>query len=296
MKRRQFINRTLWFSMGAGLTAACGDRNASPQGRRPEVLRFSVTDLQGMEPLKRDFEAFAQALENILSLPVELVPLDSFVAAAPALIDRKTDLVLAGPSEYLLLNARAQGIPIIAVTRPRYRSKIMVRANHALKTVQDLKGKVVGMRTEGSTAGHIGASQLLADAGVDPVQDVTVRMVGDRGLTALLSGEIDAWADSLNRTTKFINQTPDAASQVVTLVEGPPLPSDVFVASPSLHSDFLQILGETLLTQQNVFLKAILQGPANDRYSDSEFVTASDGDYDPIRATYRTLGLEALIQ
>ena len=296
MKRRQFINRTLWFSIGAGVTAACGDRNASPQGRRPEALRFSVTDLQGMEPLKRDFSPFAQALEEVLSLPVELVPLDSFVAAAPALLDEKMDLVMAGPSEYLLLQARAQAVPVVGITRPEYKSRITVRADSDIETVQDLKGKVFGMSAEGATAGHIGASQVLANAGLDPLEDLTIRMVGDDCVQALLAGDIDAFAISPNKTAKFLRKVNGAKDQVRTLVDGAPLPNDVFVASRTLDPDFLSALTDTMVTEQDALLTALLESGENSKYAKSQFVPARDGDYDQIRAMYHTLGLEKLVE
>ena len=179
MKRRHFLRNAVWFAAGCGAVAACGDRGGTDTGQRPDLLRFSVTDLQGLDPLQRDYGAFVEALSEVINIPVEPVPLASFVAAAPALVDRHMDFVFAGPSEYLLLNARAQAIPVVAVTRPNYRSSILVRADSGIEAIQDLKGKVFGMSSEGATAGHLGASQILADAGLDPLRDLTVRMVGN---------------------------------------------------------------------------------------------------------------------
>ncbi|MEM9771874.1 MAG: PhnD/SsuA/transferrin family substrate-binding protein [Cyanobacteria bacterium P01_D01_bin.73] len=297
MRRRQFVSNALWFAAGSGLVAACGDRGGlSGINHNLDALRFSVTDVKGIEPLEKDFGEFYRALGEAIALPIEPVPLDSFVAAAPALLNKQMDLVLAGPSEYLLLNARARAVPIVAITRPGYRTKMVTLADSGLKTLKDLKGKAVGMRTEGSTAGHIGASQLIADAGLDPVQDITVKMPGDRGLTALLSGEIDAWADSASRIDRFIGNVDGALDKVVTLVEGPPLPNDVFVASSSLDSAFLKALEETMVSQQEKLLTALLQSPENSKYAKSTLVPAMDSDYDQVRTMYQTLGLDALIQ
>ncbi|MEM9245020.1 MAG: phosphonate ABC transporter substrate-binding protein, partial [Cyanobacteria bacterium P01_F01_bin.153] len=93
MKRRRFIKNALWFAAGSSLVAACGDRGAPSGGNSPEVLRFSVTDVAGLEPLEEDFGAFYNALGEAIALPVEPVPLDSFVAAAPALLNQQMDLV-----------------------------------------------------------------------------------------------------------------------------------------------------------------------------------------------------------
>ncbi|MEM6500775.1 MAG: PhnD/SsuA/transferrin family substrate-binding protein [Cyanobacteria bacterium P01_C01_bin.89] len=296
MKRRRFIQNSLWFAAGSGLAVGCGGSGGSPASNGPEVLRFSVTDVAGLEPLEADFGAFYNALEEAIALPVEPVPLDSFVAAAPALLNQQMDLVLAGPSEYLLLNARAQAIPVVAITRPNYRSRITVLADSGIETVEDLNGKVFGIASEGATAGHIGAGQLMVDAGLDPAIDVVISTVGQATVEALLSGEIDAFAASPSTTDKRLSKVDGAADKVKTLIDGPPLPNDVFVASSALDPAFLDMLKETMVSQQDLLLEALLKSPENSKYAKSQLVPAQDSDYDQIRAMYRTLGLEKLIQ
>ncbi|MGD1849346.1 MAG: phosphate/phosphite/phosphonate ABC transporter substrate-binding protein [Cyanophyceae cyanobacterium] len=297
MKRRRFIKNALWFAAGSTLVSACGDRGGLSASNGPEILRFSVTDVDGMEPLKENFGAFYNALGEAIALPVEPVPLDSFVAAAPALLNQQIDLVLAGPSEYLLLNARAQGVPVVAITRPNYRSRITVLADSGIETVADLKGKVFGIFSEGATAGHIGAGQLMVDAGLTLAQDVTIRTVGKKAtVQALLSGEIDAFAASPISTEKILGKVEGAAEKVKVLIDGPPLPSDVFVANSALEPAFLERLTETMVSQQDTLLAALLQSPENTKYSESQLLPTQDSDYDQIRTMYRTLGLEKMIK
>ncbi|MEM9772361.1 MAG: PhnD/SsuA/transferrin family substrate-binding protein, partial [Cyanobacteria bacterium P01_D01_bin.73] len=138
--------------------------------------------------------------------------------------------------------------------------------------------------------------QLMFDAGLTPSEDVTIRMIGKTRVQALLAGEIDAFAASPNTTAKILGKVDGAADQVKTLIDGPPLPNDVFVASSSLDKAFLKNLGEAMVDQQDALLEALLQSPGNSKYAKSKLVPAKDGDYDQIRTMYQTLGLEALIQ
>lgn len=68
-----------------------------------------------------------------------------------------------------------------------------VPADSPIKTVADLKGKKIGVIGMGS-AGAIVARALVADAGMDPVKDVSIVVAGEGGQTAALlsSNQVDA--------------------------------------------------------------------------------------------------------
>ncbi|MGK7924910.1 MAG: PhnD/SsuA/transferrin family substrate-binding protein, partial [Spirulina sp.] len=161
----------------------------------PEQLRFAVTDIPGEERLKDEFGAFQTALGEVLGIPIKLFPVSTHVAAAPALMFDRIDLALAGPSEYVLMNAKANASPLVGITRPGYHTVILGVADTDMKRVEDLKGKTIGIREEGSTAGHLGVLRLLKDAGFELNQDFNTKIIGDdSGLLELKEGRLDAWA------------------------------------------------------------------------------------------------------
>lgn len=297
MNRRNFF----WYSF-LFLTGCAGSRftqnSVSPSTNipAPEKLRFAVTDIRGLEKLQADFGAFRTALEEVLEVPVEFFPVDNFVEAAPALLANQVDLVFAGPSEYLILRARAQAVPVIAVSRPDYSSVIAVKPDSGITDVAQLKGQKISMRAQGSTAGHIWASQLLIDAGLDPTSDVTIVMLGDRALEALINDEVTAWADSTTRQPQLLEAAGLSESDVAIIARGDPLPNDVLVANVNLDPQFIEYMRSRILAEQQKLMNAMRQSPANDKYRNSEIVPANDTDYDRLRQIYQALNQESLIQ
>ena len=297
MNRRYFF----WY-VGVGiLGSSCSSlptrlssSNLDPQW--PKALRFSVTDVFGLEELKADYGVFTQALEQVLEVPVKLIAVNNLVAAAPALLANQLDLVLAGPSEYLILKARAKAVPVIAVTRPGYFTVVSVLADSGITNLKQLRGKRIGMRAEGAGASHLGTTQLLIEAGLDPKTDFETVMVGDRGVELMLSGEIDAWGDAVARWQRFTDQAQVSEETLAIIARGQPLPSDIFVGNSHLSASFVAHLQTVMLENQALLLEAMLKSPANAKYKDSEMVLGKDADYNQMRELYKAIGQESLIK
>jgi phosphonate transport system substrate-binding protein len=79
---------------------------------------------------------------------------------------------------------------------------------------------------------------------------------------------------------------------VEILAEGPDLPNDLFIARTGLGDDCANYLSDTLEENQDVLLEAIVQTGENDKYLGSEFVDATDSDYDPTRRAFEAAGFE----
>lgn len=299
LQRRQFLLSSLLFLASCTATSLEEPRSspsATMRRDRPTQLRLAISDVKGSETLESEYGAFRDALAETLDLPVELVPVENHIAAVPALQTNQLDIVFAGPSEYLVLNARAQAKPIVAVTRPDYYTVFLVRADSDVQELADLAGKTIGIRTEGATASHIGSAKLLNEAGLASTIDYNIKIVGKQGLEQLLNGDIDALADSNSRITRYITEAGATANDVQVLAQGTPLPNDVFVLRGDLSPAFLNDLQNRMLSNQTKLLAAITAAPANQKFTQSEFVVTEDEDYNEVREMYVTLGLERLIQ
>ena len=296
MKRRDFLTYSALFLSGCAGTTIADTSSSSlrTMAERPTELKFAVTDVSGLDELEQDFEPFRQALESVIDIPILFYPVPNYSAAAPALLANDLDLALAGPSEYLLLRGRAQAEPLIQVTRPNYYSVIMVRADSGITSLADLKGQTIAMRTEGSTAGHIFPMKLLMDAGVNP-EDIQIKMLNKQGVDALVTGEVAAWTDVHRRYVELVKDQ-GLDQEIIVLAQGDPLPSDIFVANPSLGSNFIQELQSTMLAHQETLLTALASSAANQKYLESSMAMAQDSDYDTMRSIYQAIGLESAIQ
>lgn len=296
MKRRHFLYYSLLFVTSCGVAQQTGSLESGESretGKEPKKLRFAVTDVLDSEKLQRDYGEFRTALAEVLEVEVEFVPVSNMLAAVSALTLDQLDIALAGPSEYVVIHARTQAVPLIAVTRPNYRSAIAVPKDSPIQSTADLKGKVLALSDVGSTSGHLGPTKLLIDAGLDPKVDVEIRMLGDEGsVAALKEGTADAWGGSIVDYEKFI-KTDDGQFPIVA--QGPMLPSDVLIASSQLDPAFVDAMRSRLVENQTKLIGALVLGESTKKYKGSKLVPANDADYDMVRQVYQALGEGDLI-
>jgi phosphonate transport system substrate-binding protein len=290
MKRRHFVGLSLLFVASCSTTVNQSNRTSSFVVSEPETLEFAVTDVQGAEDLQQNYQTFGTVLGEVLEKKIELFPVDNYIAAAVALQSGQLKLALTGPSEYVIMRARTNAVPIIAITRPDYHSLILVRANSKIKSAAQLKGKTIAMWEIGATGGHLGAIKILLDAGLNPQSDFKTSMLGKKGLQALKKDQVDALAIGMNRYKDLLKIDGLSINNFRIIATGKPLPSDLFVASSSLPNTLVENIRARLVENQDKLIEAILVGKANDKYQGAKLVPANDSDYNMIREVYKAIG------
>lgn len=291
MKRRQF----LWYSLV--LVAGCTAARNNPIGRAfnstsesfSEQIRFTVTDIQDFEKLQHDYRALQTVLAEILHKSIELVAFESYMATAAALQLAQVELALTGASEYVVIHARTNAVPVIGITRPNYRSIICVSKNSKIKSIAQLKGKKIAMWKVGSTSGHLGVTKLLMDAGLDPKSDLKIMMLGSQGLPALQKGEVDAWGGSSTRYAEFLLNVDLSEKILPPIAKGPLLPCDLLVASSKLDSLSIREIRERLIKNSDLLLQS-LSSVEGGKYREANLLQVNDSDYDTIRNVYKAIG------
>lgn len=297
MQRRHFLGYCLLLI--AGCTAATSNPKVkssnSQAGSFPEKLRFTVTDVQDIEELKRDYGALRAELEKVLEKKIEFAPVNSYTAAAAALQSDQLDFVLTGPSEYVVMRARTNAVPVIGVTRPNYYPVICVSENSKIQSVAELKGKKIAMWKVGSTSGHLGPTKLVIDAKLNPKSDLKILMLGSKGLLALRKGEVDAWGGSAVKYRKFLQDEGLSEKALPLIQQGPLLPNDLFVASSKLDAGFVKEISDRLVKNQDSLMQS-LSSVEEGKYKGSKLVPATDSDYNMVRAVYKAIGQGAFVQ
>ncbi|MEM9120147.1 MAG: PhnD/SsuA/transferrin family substrate-binding protein [Cyanobacteria bacterium P01_F01_bin.56] len=298
MKRRHF----LWYSLLLAASCTATTNGPNPQGDAPELqplskLRFAITDAKGLEDLERDYEPFRAALETVLDLPVEFFPVEDYFAAAAALQSNAVDLVWAGPSEYVVIKARTNAVPIVELPRPEYYTVLWVRADSGITSLAELKGKTLDVRKNGSTSAHLGAVKLLLDAGLDPQTDVTLITSGERSLKPLETGEADAMTRAPYRYQNALVGAGAAEEDYPVLAKGQQLPGDIFILGSHLEASRQADIQSRMLANQQDLMAAIAAVESLEfRFRDSKLIEADDAVYDVIREAYIAIGQGDFIQ
>ncbi len=295
MRRRGFLGYSLLFLAGCAASTT-QSQNSSPTGsggsNQPETLRLAVTDVQGLEELQRDYGVFRDELEATLGRKVEFFPVADRAAAAVALQSEQVDIVFTGPAEYVVINAKTQAVPFLAITRPNYFSVIAVRADSGITNAEQLKGLQLSMSDIGSTSGHLGPSQILVDQGLDPQNDLEVLMLGDAELQALKNADVKAWGGSYIDYERFLEAEGAQESDYPILFRGETLPSDVLIASKNIDPSVVEEITEKMLANEAALIAAITSIEANKKFIGSELVAVEDSDYDSIREAYKAIGVD----
>jgi len=297
MKRRSLI----WYSLlfVAGCSAARNNDNGS-QGNSavpmPEKLRFAVTDVKGLEELQEDYEPFRATLEEVLATKIEFFGVDNYFEAASALQVAKLDIAWAGPSEYVVIRARTNAVPLVTISRAGYYTVIAVARDSGIKSLADLKGKTVDMWKLGSNAAHLGTVKLLIDAGLDPQLDFETVMSRNDRIEGLKNGEIDAWGRPAHKYKAALKKTGASESDYPLIAQGPLLPGDILVVSSHLDPDLVAEIRTRILSHQEKLLASIVSVKALAKFKNAKMIAAKDSDYDMIREVYRAIGQGDFLQ
>jgi len=142
----------------------------------------------------------------------------------------------------------------------------------------------------GSTSGHLGPSQLLVDAGLNPRADLKVLTVGDAVHEALKRGDVDAVGIGCHDYEEFMEA--DNPANYKMLAEGDELPPDIVVAREGHSPEIIKRVRTAFEEDFDILLEALLEGKDYQKYEGATLVIPDDSDYDVVRSMYRAIGLD----
>lgn len=275
----------------AGLSLALGVASVAQAAN----FKLAITDVEGLERLQTEWGPFKSQIEAATGDTFEFFPVASRTAAAEALRARRVDFVITGPAEYVVINKMTDATPLIGLSRPDYFCAIVVRADSGITKPADLKGKKVAMDDIGSTSGHLCPSQLLADYGVDPMQDLdgithTTRPIAHE---ALKRGDVAAIGVNYNSWIKGVRDkdTSTAPGAFRVIARSGDLPNDLLMVGAHVDPAAAQAVRKAMIDNKAAMIESIVSvGGDNEKFRGMDLVEIEDGAYDQVRAMYATIG------
>ncbi len=258
-----------------------------------ETWSIAVTDVEGLERLQAEWGPFKAALEAATGETFDFFPVSSRTASAEALRGETIDFVITGPAEYIIINTLTKATPLIGFGRPDYRCAIVVRADAGIDSMDDLKGKKVAFGDIGSTSNMLCPMQLMADYGVDPVNDIDkVHTASNIAHEALKAGDVAAiginegsWISSARS-----KDTSVPYGYFKVLARSGDLPNDMLLAGAHVPAAVQALVRDSIIANKAQIIAGITQHEENDKYIGMDLVTIEDAAYDIVRSMYTTAG------
>jgi phosphonate transport system substrate-binding protein len=272
--------------IGLGLAAA------TAFGAAAETWKLAVTDVEGMERLQLEWGPFKDALEAATGDTFEFFAVNSRTAAAEALRGKTVDFVVSGPAEYVVINKLTSATPLIGLGRPDYHCAIVVRADSGINVPADLKGKKVVFGDIGSTSNMLCPMQLLADYGVDPVNDIekihTSRNIAHEALKA---GDVDALGSNAGSWLSVRNKETDLPYGFFKMIaRSGDLPNDMIMVGAHVPAEAALKVRDAILANKSAIIAGITAHEENEKYLGMDLVAIDDTAYNYVRSMYANAG------
>jgi len=276
-----------------GLTTALA-LAAVPAGAA-DRLHLVLTPSQKPTDLMATGEEFGQVLGKLVGVPVRVTVASDYAAVIEALRNRTADLAFVHPGGYVLASREAKAT-IVAKNlwhgKSSFTSRIYVRRDAGIKTVEDLRGKTIAFVDPASSSGYIYPMVLLIKRGLvtnrDPksfFKEVVFSGAHDASMRALLNGHVDAIA-SFDMAREQYLKDPAERERLIFVAETEPIPEAGIAARDGLDPATFAKVRAALLQIRGPAHAALLKR----LYEIDGFATAEDREYDPVRAAIELLG------
>jgi phosphonate transport system substrate-binding protein len=258
-------------------------------------LHLVLTPSQKPTDLMATGEEFGQVLGKLVGVPVRVTVASDYAAVIEALRNHTADLAFVHPGGYVLASREAKA-RIVAKNlwhgKSSFTSRIYVRREAGIKTVEDLRGKTMAFVDPASSSGYIYPMVLLIQRGLvtnrDPksfFKEVVFSGAHDASMRALLNGHVDAIASFDLAREQYLKE-PAERERIVFVAETPAIPEAGIAARDGLDPAMFAKVRAALLQIRAPAHAALLKR----LYEIDGFDVAEDREYDPVRAAIELLG------
>ena len=264
--------------------------------RGADRLHLVLTPSQKPTDLLATGEEFGQVLGKLVGVPVRVTVASDYAAVIEALRNKTADLAFVHPAGYVLANREAKAMILVRNLwhgKSSFTSRIFVRKESGLKTLEDLRGKTMAFVDPASSSGYIYPMVLLIQRGLvknkDPktfFREVVFSGAHDASMRALLNGHVDAIA-SFDLAREQYLKDPVERDRLAWVAETPAIPEAGIAARDGLDPALVTRVRSALLQIRAPAHAALLKR----LYEIDGFEPGDDKDYEPVRAAMELLGL-----
>lgn len=284
LRRRLFAAAAL----AAGMISLAHS-HAFAQAAEPRLLRVALLPDENAATIIQNAQPLKVYLEKALGKPVEIVVTTDYSSMIEAMRFGRIEVAYFGPLSYVLARSKSE-IEAFAVGvargAPTYTSVLIVQADSPIRSVADIRGKMVAYGDQASTSSHLVPRAMLQDAGLVADTDYKTAYLGahDAVARAVEAGKIPVGALSRPIYDSLIKSGKLDATKLRVLAETKPIPNYPM----AMQSKLAPVLKEQI---RKAFVE--LKDPSILKSFRAEgFVATDDHAYDVLRNTAKVLKLD----
>jgi len=280
-----FLSRRFFMRSAAGLAAALF---VPGRARAADELRVAfIPDVATTAASYAEKQPLVDMLQKATGRTVRLIIPTNYAATVEAIGNEGVDLAYFGALTYVKANARYGARPVVQrLEDRRFHSLFIASAGSgAIASLKDLKGKNFAFGDVNSTSGHLIPVKELLEAGVNPDTDLKTRYTGNHTATAVAvaAGQVDAGALDETVFRKLVADKTLDPSKARVFFASKPFTDYVWAVRKDLDDTVVAGIRHGFLQARDPKVLALLRA--------TQYVTASDREYDSIRETAKKLNL-----
>lgn len=251
--------------------------------------------------LEDNSKIFKIFLEANTPYKYEFSVLQSYVAVVESFGTKKADVAALNSFGYLLAHDKYGAQARIVVLRhgaATYQSQFIVKADSAIKKIEDLAGKKIAFVDPSSASGYLLPMKSLKDKNINP-KDSIFSMKHDAVVTKVYLGEVDAGATFYSPPTDgkmedarrlVLTQYPDVEKKVKILALSEPIPNDPIV----FRKDMPETMKKTIIDALMKFVTTAEGKKAfQETYGVTDLKLTTDAEYESVRKMLAQIGKSA---
>ncbi len=267
---------------------------AAADCENPDALTFAIIPTEETVAELQLYKPVTDRMAKLTGKKIEFFMPTSYASVVEGMLSKFVDVAVLGPYSYVIASSKDATIEVFATYAkrpgylqeegPGYRGVLVSKKGSGLKTIESLRGKVVGLTDPGSTSGNLVPRVVFSEVIGEDIDDYFKKTVytGSHELStiAVYQGKVDAAFVASHRFDNVVNKGEVKLEDFNILWSSPPIPQDPFVYRNTLCEDIKANIRETFLgLKDEPSAKAFL-----DNVKSNTFVPMTSADYDVIRA------------
>ncbi|MGI9351997.1 MAG: phosphate/phosphite/phosphonate ABC transporter substrate-binding protein [Rhizobiaceae bacterium] len=259
----------------------------------PDSLTFAIIPTEETVAELELYKPVTDRMAELTGKKIEFFMPTSYASVVEGLLSEFVDVAVLGPYSYVIANDKDKNIEVFATYAkkpgylqeegPGYKGVLVSKKGSGLKTIEDLKGKTVGLTDPGSTSGNLVPRVVFSKVVNMDIDDFFDKAVytGSHELStvAVHQGKVDAAFVASHRFDNVVAKGEVKLEDYNVIWSSPAIPQDPFVYRSPLCEDIKAKIRDTFL--------GLKDEPAAKKFlanvKSNTFVAMTSEDYDVIR-------------